>query len=236
MSIPAIQIQGLEVHAPMGPSKVLPRLLGPIDLTIEQGEHVLLVGPSGSGKTTLLRAIAGLSKPTAGTVTLFGQVGNYASKLLLKPEQRELGYLFQGGALWPHKTVYRTLEFVLSVSGVNKSERPGRIAKMLKMVQLDGKESRLPAELSGGESQRLNLARALINQPRIVLFDEPLGPLDAPLRASLIERIAFLQKEQGWTAVHVTHDPAGAMGIATRTLHIDAGAIVKDELHESATA
>lgn len=236
MPTKAIEIRGLEVHAPSGPAKSRPRLLGPVDLDIEQGDHVLLIGPSGSGKTTLLRAIAGLSTPSIGTVSLFGETASSGSKLALKPEQRKLGYLFQGGALWPHKTVAKTLGFALSAGGVAKPERPARIARMLEMVQLDGKETQLPSELSGGEAQRLNLARALINQPQIVLFDEPLGPLDAPLRSALIERIAFLQKEQGWTAVHVTHDPAGAMGIANRTLHIDAGKIVKDELHDSASA
>jgi ABC-type Fe3+/spermidine/putrescine transport system ATPase subunit len=235
MSQKAITIRGLEVHAPSGPTKARPRLLGPVDLDVEAGEHVLIVGPSGSGKTTLLRAIAGLSKPSAGEISLFGEPASRGAKLLVKPERRGLGYLFQGGALWPHKTVAGTLKFVLSAAGVPKGTWLDRIAKILDSVQLTGKEERLPSELSGGEAQRLNLARALVNEPRLVLFDEPLGPLDAPLRTALLERIGIIQKEQGWTALHVTHDPHGARGIATRTLHIDAGLIVKDESHTAIT-
>ncbi|MDG1499110.1 MAG: ATP-binding cassette domain-containing protein [Planctomycetota bacterium] len=229
----AIQIQDLTVHAPNGPTKSRPKILGPISLNLEPAEHVLLVGPSGSGKSTLLRAIAGLNQPTSGTITLQGDLATDGPKQLIKPERRKLGYLFQDGALWPHKTVHKTLEFVLSAAKTPKPQRLDKIAEILELVELTGKEERLPSELSGGEAQRLNLARALITNPKIVMFDEPLGPLDAPLRAALLERIRFLQQKQGWCALHVTHDPAGAMGIATRTLHIDSGQIVRDEQHSS---
>ena len=234
MSTHAIQIQDLTVHAPSGPKGNRPRILGPITLDLDLAEHVLLVGPSGSGKTTLLRAIAGLNQPTSGTITLAGDLATDGPKQLIKPERRKLGYLFQDGALWPHKTVHKTLDFVLSAAKTPKQARLQKIAEILELVELTGKEERLPSELSGGEAQRLNLARALITDPKLVLFDEPLGPLDAPLRASLLERIQFLQKRQGWCALHVTHDPAGASGIATRTLHIDGGQIVRDEQHSSA--
>ncbi|MFT5829858.1 MAG: iron(III) transport system ATP-binding protein, partial [Bacteroidia bacterium] len=231
----AIQIQDLVVHAPTGPKKAHPKILGPLSLNLDPGEHVLLVGPSGSGKTTLLRSIAGLNAPTSGTITIQGLKATEGPKQLIKPEHRNLGYLFQDGALWPHKTVHRTLDFVLSVDRSPRRERNDRIAEILELVELTGMEERLPSELSGGEAQRLNLARALITNPKLVLFDEPLGPLDAPLRAALLERIQFVQQKQGWCALHVTHDPAGATGIATRTIHIDGGQIVSDERHSSDT-
>ncbi len=213
----AVRVAGLTVHADRTP------LLGPVDLEIAAGEHLLLVGPSGCGKTTLLRALAGLATPTAGTIELFGRTVSSPRRLVVPPEKREVGMLFQGGALWPHMTVKKTLAFVLKHAGV--PDRDARIAELVRRVRLTGLEDRKPATLSGGEKQRLGLARALAMTPRLLLLDEPLGPLDAELRADLLDTLVRLHAEEGWTIVHVTHDPQEASSHASRTLRMEDGAL-----------
>ena len=223
----AVELSGLEVKAGRK------TLLGPVDLSIAAGEHVLVVGRSGSGKTTLLRAIAGLVRPARGRVLLGGREASEGGRLALPPEQRRIGYLFQGGALWPHMSVKRTLAFTLARAGVGRSRRKARIAELLALVELEGFEKRMPGTLSGGEAQRLALARALAVEPEIVLLDEPLGPLDAELRGALLERLGSLQKELSWTALHVTHDPAEAASVATRVLRIEEGRIHEQPAEET---
>jgi len=227
----AVRLKALEVFAPDAKPSDATRLTGPVDLEIPQGEHVLIVGPSGCGKTSLLRAIAGLSRKTRGTVELFGQVATQGGKHTLAPEKRGIGYLFQGGALWPHMSALKTLHFTLRAGGVPKSERPERAAELLSLVGLEGFEERRPAELSGGEGQRLALARALCLRPRLLLLDEPLGPLDAPLRASMLASIERLAEEFALTILHVTHDPREAQSAATRTLTFEKGLLHTDEIH-----
>jgi len=218
----AIRARGLGVEA--GGQ----RILGPLDLEVESGEHILLVGPSGSGKTTLLRAVAGLVAPSAGSIELFGQCASEAGRVRIPPEQRAVGYLFQGGALWPHMSVRRTLRFVLAARGVPRSERADRIERLVALCELGGLLDRRPPTLSGGEAQRVALARALAVEPRILLLDEPLGPLDAELRASLMETLGALHQEGGWTTVHVTHDPVEAERVATRTVRLEAGLVARE--------
>jgi ABC-type Fe3+/spermidine/putrescine transport system ATPase subunit len=217
---PAVLVRGLEVRSGAA------RLLGPLDLAVEEGEHVLLVGPSGSGKTTLLRALAGLVAPAAGTLELFGARASSPGKVDLCPERRGVGMLFQGGGLWPHMSVARTLRFALSAAGVPRGARPARVRELLERVELIGFDERLPGTLSGGEAQRLALARALAASPRLLLLDEPLGPLDAELRGSLLGMLANLHRDLGWTAIHVTHDPAEAARVATRTVRLEQGRLV----------
>jgi len=223
MKSPAVELRGVCVEAGGA------RIAGPLDLVVQAGEHLLLTGPSGCGKSTLLRAIAGLERPTAGEVLLFGQRASVGPKLELEPAERDIGFLFQGGALWPHMTAARTLEFVLRARRTPRAEIPGRIGELLAWVELPGFEQRLPGTLSGGEAQRLALARALAVRPRLLLLDEPLGPLDAELRSALLARLAELQREFDLTVVHVTHDPAEAQELATRTLCMRAGRIVVAE-------
>ena len=210
------------------------RVLGPIDLDVSRGEHVLVVGASGSGKTTLLRVIAGLQKPGAGTIEIFGKRANDGSRLLLAPNERRVGFLFQGGALWPHMSVRRTLEFVMRWRGVAKRERSKRVASLLETVELAGFEDRMPGTLSGGEAQRLSLARALAMEPELLLLDEPLGPLDAHLRAALIERLDEVERRLGLTTLHVTHDPREVERIADRVLHLVGGIALRNESELSA--
>lgn len=227
----ALVLEALEVFVPDSKPSDATRLVGPLELRVETGEHVLVVGPSGSGKTSLLRAVAGLSRTTRGTIELLGQLATQAGRHRLAPEARGIGYLFQGGALWPHMSALGSLLFTLRAGGVPKAERAARAAALLELVDLRGLEARRPAELSGGEGQRLALARALALRPKMLLLDEPLGPLDAPLRAAMLERINALAVEFNLTILHVTHDPSEAQHAATRTLTFEAGRLKSDHLH-----
>jgi ABC-type sulfate/molybdate transport systems ATPase subunit len=218
----AVSIRGLEVRAGKK------RILGPLELEIPPGQHVLLVGPSGCGKTTLLRAIAGLATPTAGRITIDGKLADDAGKRLLQPAERGVGMLFQNGALWPHMRAAKQLRFVLHARGVPFRDRRRRATELLELVELGGFARRSPGTLSGGEAQRLALARALASDPRVLLLDEPLGPLDAELRASLLNSLVKLRDELGLTIVHVTHDPADSAVVAHRVLRMEDGRIVGD--------
>jgi iron(III) transport system ATP-binding protein len=205
--------------------------LGPLSFTLPVGGWTRVVGPSGCGKTTLLRLLAGLIRPQAGELDLWGAPASRASRLLLPPERRAIGMVFQGSGagLWPHLSAQATLEFVDSCRGVPRTKRAARAARLLERVQLSGKERRKPGELSGGEAARLALARALASEPRLLLLDEPLGALDSELRAGMIELLASLREEGGLTIVHVTHDPAELEGWAGKTLRLEQGRLIGED-------
>lgn len=219
---PALEVSGLGVR--LGGADVLSAL----DLTLEPGEHVLLVGRSGSGKSTLLRAIAGLQDLESGSIRLAGRSVAEGGAQRVAPEERGVGYLFQEGALWPHWNARKTLVQTLAWAGCPRSEREARAAELLGSVGLQGLERRRPGQLSGGEAQRLALARALAVRPALLLLDEPLGPLDAELRDQLLDLLDRLRREQGFACLHVTHDPAEAARIAARTLRMDGGRLVTE--------
>ncbi len=221
---PGVRVDGLEVRAGKTP------LLGPITLEIPAGSHTLIVGRSGCGKTTLLRALAGFGGVCAGRIELNGVLVQDGSKSLALPHERGVGLLFQGGALWPHMSVAQTLRFVLKSGGVPRGEHASRIARLLELVELTGYEKRQVPTLSGGEAQRIGLARALALQPQILALDEPLGPLDAELRRGLLERLDGLQSELGLTLLHVTHDPDEAASFAQRRIRLADGKITADEI------
>jgi len=219
----SIRLKGLAVAPPDSPAAA--PILGPIDFEVAAGEHVLVVGPSGSGKTTLLRAVAGLAVPSAGTVQLDGQAVSAAGTLLLPPERRSVSMLFQGAALWPHMSAGKTLVFALKLAGKRGPAAEAEARTLLERVGLAGFHGRMPATLSGGERQRLALARALAASPRVLLLDEPLAPLDSALRESLLDVIEDLRSREGWTVLHVSHDPEGVRDRADRTVHLAAGKI-----------
>jgi putative spermidine/putrescine transport system ATP-binding protein len=182
-----------------------------LDLDVARGEFFALLGPSGSGKTTCLRMIAGFELPTAGTVELAGR-----DVTTLAPFAREVNTVFQDYALFPHMTVEQNVGYGLMVRKVPKAERRDRVAETLATVRLTGYAARRPAELSGGQRQRVALARALVNRPKVLLLDEPLGALDRKLREEMQVELKLLQREVGITFVFVTHDQDEALTMADR--------------------
>jgi len=181
------------------------------DLIIYDGEFFSLLGPSGSGKTTCLRMIAGFEKPTTGKIYLYGEdVSN------LPPYERNVNTVFQDYALFPHMNVGDNIAYGLMVKGVSKPERMKRVEEMLELVQLKGYADRKPAQLSGGQRQRVALARALINHPKVLLLDEPLGALDLKLRQQMQVELKTIQQRVGITFIFVTHDQEEALSMSDR--------------------
>jgi putative spermidine/putrescine transport system ATP-binding protein len=182
-----------------------------LDLEIADGEFFSLLGPSGSGKTTVLRMIAGFEKPTAGAILLGGQ-----EVTSLAPYDRDVNTVFQDYALFPHMTVQQNVEYGLKVKGVDRQGRRRRAGEMLEIMRLSGYGSRRPNQLSGGQRQRVALARALVNEPRVLLLDEPLGALDLKLREEMQVELRTIQREVGITFVFVTHDQGEALSMSSR--------------------
>jgi putative spermidine/putrescine transport system ATP-binding protein len=182
-----------------------------VDLTIGDGEFFALLGPSGSGKTTVLRMIAGFEQPTAGAVLLGGRDVTHVA-----PYDRNVNTVFQDYALFPHMTVQENVEYGLRVKRFGKSERRRRAGEMLETVRLAGYGARKPDQLSGGQRQRIALARALVNRPKVLLLDEPLGALDLKLREEMQVELKAIQHEVGITFVFVTHDQGEALSMSDR--------------------
>jgi putative spermidine/putrescine transport system ATP-binding protein len=182
-----------------------------VDLEIADGEFFALLGPSGSGKTTVLRIIAGFEQPTTGSVLLGGRDVTRDA-----PFERDVNTVFQDYALFPHMTVAQNVGYGLRVNGVRRAERARRAADALSMVRLDGFGARRPGQLSGGQRQRVALARALVNRPRVLLLDEPLGALDRQLRQDMQIELKRIQREVGITFVCVTHDQEEALTMSDR--------------------
>ncbi len=196
--------------------------LAGVDLEVAGGSIVALLGPSGSGKSTLLRAIAGLQRLDRGALTLDGQ-----SLAGVPPHRRGIGLMFQDDALFPHRDVAANVAFGLRMQGASRTAIAARVAELLALVGLGGREHRAIASLSGGERKRVALARALAPAPRVLLLDEPLGALDRPLHDRLVVELRDLFDEIGQTALYVTHDVAEAFAVGTRVAVMRAGAIVQ---------
>ena len=191
-----------------------------IDLEIQDGEFFSMLGPSGSGKTTTLRMIAGFEQPTAGRILLHGEdVTN------LPPFERDVNTVFQDYALFPHMTVGENVAYGLMVRKVARPERDRQVAGALEMVRLEGFERRKPGQLSGGQRQRVALARALVNRPRVLLLDEPLGALDLKLREEMQIELKAIQQGVGITFIYVTHDQQEALTMSDRMAVFNRGRI-----------
>jgi putative spermidine/putrescine transport system ATP-binding protein len=191
-----------------------------IDLEIALGEFFTMLGPSGSGKTTTLRMIAGFERPDEGTIELAGR--DVSS---LPPFDRDVNTVFQDYALFPHMTVAQNVEYGLRVKKVPKAERRLKAAEALSMVRLEGYGDRKPGQLSGGQRQRVALARAIVNTPRALLLDEPLGALDLKLRQELQIELKQIQQELGMTFIYVTHDQEEALTMSDRIAVFNEGKI-----------
>ncbi len=200
--------------------------VGDVSFDVPEGSTLALLGPSGCGKTTILRCLAGLETPDGGTIEIGGnRVFDKVRHVDLMPEKRELGIVFQSYAVWPHMTVAENVAFPLKVRGIAAAERLRRASKMLETVGLKGFEDRSATLVSGGQQQRIALARALIHEPRLVLFDEALSNLDAQLREHMRMELRVLQERLGFTAVYVTHDQAEAFGLADTVVLMNQGTI-----------
>jgi putative spermidine/putrescine transport system ATP-binding protein len=191
-----------------------------IDLEVEPGEFFTMLGPSGSGKTTTLRMIAGFEDPSGGTIELAGE--NVSG---VPPYDRAVNTVFQDYALFPHMTVGENVAYGLRIAGVDKAERARRRDEALEMVRLPGYGERRPGELSGGQRQRVALARAIVNRPRVLLLDEPLGALDLKLREQMQVELKSIQGEVGITFVYVTHDQDEALTMSDRIAVFNEGRI-----------
>ncbi|MBF9030591.1 ATP-binding cassette domain-containing protein [Rhodobacterales bacterium HKCCE3408] len=196
------------------------RAVDSLDLEIAEGEFFALLGPSGSGKTTSLRLVAGFERPSAGRVRIFGQDAGATP-----PYRRPVNTVFQDYALFPHLNVRDNVAFGLRVAGKPRPERYRAAEAALEMVKLPGYADRKPSELSGGQRQRVALARALVNQPKVLLLDEPLGALDLKLREQMQEELKSLQRSLGITFVFVTHDQGEALSMADRVAVFNEGRI-----------
>ncbi len=195
-------------------------VLQDIDLRIDDGELVVLVGPSGCGKSTLLRMICGLEDITGGELRIDGVVVND-----LPPMQRGIAMVFQSYALYPHMTVRGNMAFGLKIQGASRTERDSRVVAAAKVLHIDHLLDRLPRELSGGQRQRVAIGRAIVRQPRLFLFDEPLSNLDAALRVKTRIELARLHRELAATMVYVTHDQVEAMTLGDRIVVMHEGRI-----------
>jgi putative spermidine/putrescine transport system ATP-binding protein len=216
MTEPAVSFAGVSRH--FGAI----RAVDGVDLEIAPGEFFAMLGPSGSGKTTCLRLIAGFDQPTDGSIRIFGEAVEG-----VPPYRRAVNTVFQDYALFPHMSVADNVAYGLMVRGVGKRARRQKAEEMLSLVKLSGFGDRKPAQLSGGQRQRVALARALINAPKVVLLDEPLGALDLKLREEMQVELRTLHRQLGLTFVFVTHDQGEALSMADRVAVFNDGRIVQ---------
>ena len=191
-----------------------------INLTVLQGEFLTFLGPSGCGKTTTLRMIAGFEEPTSGTIEIAGK-----SCEKLPPNKRDVNTVFQNYALFPHLSIWDNIAFGLKLRKLPKAEIKGKVERMIKMIQLEEHIHKRPSQLSGGQKQRVAIARSLVNEPKVLLLDEPLGALDLKLRKEMQLELKHLQSELGITFIYVTHDQEEALTISDRIVIMNQGNI-----------
>ncbi|MFD4707676.1 ABC transporter ATP-binding protein [Gottfriedia sp. NPDC058432] len=195
-------------------------VISPLSLEIFSGEFLTILGPSGCGKTTLLRMIAGFEEPSSGVIKLNGEAINS-----LPPYKRDMNLVFQHYALFPHMNVERNIQFGLKMKGISLEEQKVRANEAMRLTQLTEFRNRKPSQLSGGQQQRVAIARAIVNNPKVLLLDEPLGALDFKLRKDLQRELKNLQRELGITFIYVTHDQEEAMSMSDRIVVMNNGEI-----------
>ncbi len=200
-------------------------VINQLSLHIERSERLVLFGPSGCGKTTVLRLLAGLEVPDKGEIRIEGQIVASSGKNLVPPEKRNVGMVFQDLALWPHMTVQQNLMFGLNARGVKKREAHVRVREMLQRVGLEHRIDAKPHQLSGGEQQRVTLARALVSRPSILLMDEPLSSLDDERKRTIASDLLGLQSQFRFTLIYVTHDRSEADMLASRVCQLRDGRV-----------
>ena len=201
-----------------------------LNLEIADGDFITLLGPSGCGKTTTLRMIAGLETPTSGEITIDDKVVFSSEKHInVSAAKRDVGFLFQNYALWPHMTVFQNISFGLETMKWPKKEISARVDEMLKIMKIEQFRDRYPSELSGGQQQRVAIARTLAPKPKVLFMDEPLSNLDAKLRGEMRTELKRLHKDTGSTFVYVTHDQLEAMTLSTRICLINEGVLQQYE-------
>lgn len=193
-----------------------------VSLKINQGEFFSILGPSGCGKTTLLRIIAGFAFPDEGSVYLGDE-----NIVNLPPEERDCNTVFQNYALFPHLSIYENIAFPLRLQKINSSEIDERVTKYIKLVQLEGHENKKPNQVSGGQRQRVAIARALINEPKVLLLDEPLSALDAKLRSNLLIDLDNIHDQIHTTFIYITHDQSEALSVSDRIAVMNEGEILQ---------
>src|SRR6185437_9523323 len=217
---PHIEVENLEIHYGAVAA------VGPVSFTVMPGQQVTLLGPSGCGKTTTLRAIAGLERPTAGTIRIGGQtMYSSAEGINVRAEKRGLSMVFQSYAIWPHMTVFENVAYGLRVRHRPKAEIEEKVRAALDLVQMGAYATRHASQLSGGQQQRVALARACAFSPSVLLFDEPLSNLDAKLRGDMRIELRELQHRLGVTSLYVTHDLEEALAMSDSIIVMRAGAI-----------
>jgi len=213
-------IELISLRARLGGAEVL----AGVDLRVAEGETVVLLGPSGAGKSTLVRVILGLLVPSDGEVHLAGRLASAAERVIVPPEARGLGVVFQDLALWPHLTVRKHLAFALGRAGGTAAATIGPLLERLGLTAL---AERHPGELSGGERQRVAIARALVGEPRAVLLDEPLAHVDVLLKGELLALFRAVLRDRRVATLHVSHDPREAALLADRVALLEAGRITQ---------
>ena len=221
-----VQIQGLEKY--FGEDKDRVHVLKGISLDVPEGSLYTFLGPSGCGKTTTLRCVAGLERPDGGEISISEKkVYSAAQRAYVPPNHRPIGMVFQSYAIWPHMTVFENVAYPLTIQRLPKTAIKKKVVEVLKVVGLHGLEDRPAPKLSGGQQQRVAFARALINEPKVLLLDEPLSNLDAKLREQMRFEIKALQRRVNITTIYVTHDQSEALAISDQIAVMHEGKLIE---------